>query len=307
MEKTPVIFLIFLISLVIVSAIVADDSDAGPGIKEGEGPMSIAPFGLEPGKDDRFPGGLLTPRKVPVLNDDSEFLADNIEKSEAMAVRLDETLIRLKAQGNDVEELETLIHDYSLLVEDSKMYFEMANVSESNETLATGTSEEAREEYLEKSRNRIIEANMLLKDIFHELRPYLAIHAKVSEGSTLSAEGTGTVVLSGDFDVKMSLSDGRLSYVDFMDDISVKTENMNEATITRVPDMQQELVSYENLIGNVSISGSGFILEVTGEDISLQASGQGEAELFGNGTYYIGKGAVPENKMIWTPPLFEND
>lgn len=308
MERAPVIFLMFLISLVIISAFVgADDNGPHPGDKREDGHMFTSPLNSARELDDKSPGSFFV-QNSQLIDDEKVFLEDNIAKSEAMALRLEETVRRLKAEGNDVDKLEKPVKDYTLLVENAKMYFEMANSSGSmNSNDSTSGSVQDEQEYQEKSRESIIQANMLLKDIFHELKPYLALHAKIPDGATLSAEGTGTVVLSGDLDVEMSLSDGKLSYVDFKDDIAIEMENTVEPELIRMPDMKQELVSYDNVTGSITLSGSGFIMELTGEDISLVAKGAGEAELFGNGTYFIGNDSVPETKQIWNPPLFEND
>ncbi|MDW7730829.1 MAG: hypothetical protein SCH66_00185 [Methanolobus sp.] len=311
MERTPAIFLMFLISLAVISALVgADDSGHSPWERRGDEPMSVSPLNSAREINDRSPG-IFHVQRTEILTDETTFLEDNIAKSEAMAQRLDETVSRLNAEGNDVDKLEKLVADYTSLVDNSKMYFEKANATDgidpTDSTGSTSGSAEDGHEYLERSRESIIQANLLLRDIFHELKPYLALHARIPDDARLSAEGTGTVVLSGDLDVDMSLSAGKLSYVDFKDDISIEMQDSTEPEMIRMPDMKQELVTYENLTGNLSLSGSGFIMELTGEDISLIARGTGEAELFGNGTYFIGNGSTPEMKQIWIPPLFENN
>lgn len=308
MERTPVIFLMFLISLAVISALVgADDSGHSPWERRGDEPMSVSPFNSAREINDRSPG-IFFVQRTEILTYETTFLEDNIAKSEAMAQRLDKTVSRLKAEGNDLEKLEKLVADYTSLVEDSRMYFEKANATDSvNGGGSTSQTTQERDEYFERSRESIMQSNLMLKDIFHELKPYLALHAKIPDGAKLSAEGTGTVVLSGDLDVDMTLADGKLSYVDFKDDVSVGMEDTIEPEITRMPDMKQELISYDNVTGSISLSGSRFIMELTGEDISLVAKGSGEAELFGNGTYFIGNDSIPEMKQIWTPPLFENN
>lgn len=308
MERTPVIFLMFLISLAVISALVgADDSGHSLWERRGDEPMHVNPLDSARELNDRSPG-IFFVQRTEILTDETTFLEDNIAKSEAMAQRLEQTVSRLKAEGNDVDELEKLVAEYSSLVDDSKMYFEKANSTGSvNDGGSASQTTQEGEEYLERSRESIMQSNQMLKDIFHELKPYLALHAKIPADKTLSAEGTGTIVLSGDFEVEMSLSEGKLSYVDFRDDFSIETEQGAEPEMIRMPDMKQELVSYENLTGNITLSGSGFIIELTGKDISLVAKGPGEAELFGNGTYFIGNGSTPEMKQIWIPPLFENN
>ncbi|WP_406655571.1 hypothetical protein V7O62_07180 [Methanolobus sp. ZRKC2] len=309
MKRTPVILLMFLISLVVISAFVgADNSDNDPWERRGDGPMSV--ISPNPAREfDKNPSGNFL--KLPFHANDVKFLEDNIEKSEIISLRLNDTVRRMKAEGNDVEKLEKLLEEYNLLVEDSKMYLEMANVPD-NVTQADITGSESKyseeeQKYLEESRKSIIRANLLLRDIFHEFRPYLAPHVRIPDNGNLSAEGKGTVILSGDLDVEISLSEGRISYVDFENDLSIEAEETTEPEIIRMPDMKREIVSYENLNGNITLSGSGFIMELTGENISLDATGTGKAELFGNGTYFIGNDSIPGKKHIWVSPLFENN
>jgi hypothetical protein len=307
MKGAVLIFLAILISMVIIS-------DFGPGndvISQEErrgGPMSF------PGHpDDQFPG-MVFGQDTQLTTDDRAMLEDIITKSELMSRRLEDSIARLKQEGEDVGNMEVLLAEYTRLVGDARMYLEMSNTSsgtvplnDSGDSSPVCTSEE---ECLVSSRESLIQANTRLKNIFDELRPYLAPHAMLPENARLIAQGSGTVVLLGDLDIHMSLSGGKISYLDFENDVSVRLENDVNPEISTT-DAKQKVISYNNVTGNITLSGSGFMVEIRGTDISLIARGAGKAELFGDGIYYIEDGNIPANipvkRQLWKPPLFENN
>ena len=309
MKRAPIVFLMILMSMVIISAFTGPDNISSPGDKR-EGPMS---FPRHPPSDKHFDDqfqGMLFGQDTQLIADDRAMLEDIILKSERMSRRLSDSIDRLKQEGEDVGNIEILLDEYTLLVGDARMYMEMSP-NASSDTVHVNDSEAStricanEEECLASSRESIIEANHRLKSIFAELSPYLAPHAGIPENASLVAQGNGTVVLLGDLDIDLSLSGGKISYVDFENDVSVRLENdvIPEVSTT---ELKQKVISYDNVTGNIQISGSGFMVEVIGDDISLVATGKGRAELFGDGIYYLENGNVPAKRQLWKPSLFEN-
>jgi len=313
MKGALILFLAILISMVIISDFGPDNDIISPEEQRwGTMPFTGHPSG-DRRLDDQF-SGMVFGQDAQLTTDDRAMLEDIITKSEIMSRRLADSIARLKQEGEDVGNMEVLLAEYTRLVGDSRMYLEMSNASsgtvplnDSEDSSLVCTSEE---ECLASSRESLLQANTRLKDIFGELRPYLAPHAMLPENASLVAQGSGTVVLLGDLDIHMSLSDGKISYVDFENDVSVRLENDVKPEVSAT-DAKQKVVSYNNVTGNITLSGSGLMVEIIGTDISLAATGAGKAELFGNGIYYIEDANVPANipvkRQLWKPPLFENN
>ncbi|WP_256621587.1 hypothetical protein [Methanolobus chelungpuianus] len=298
--------------MILVSAFIAPGSDIGSPERQGEGPLSQSERPHEDRRLDDFPDRFFI-RNTQVPSDRA-MLEDIITKSEKMSRRLAVSIAMLEQEGEDVKDMESLLEEYILLVSDARMYLEMSDMSagadsvnsSQNNSLNGSLTCQSEEECLERSRESITQANLRLKSIFGRLSPYLASHAVIPENGTLHAQGNGTIVLFGDLDVRLYVSHGNISYTDFNSDLTVRLENDPTPSISST-ETGQEIVSYKNMTGGVSLSGSGFMVEVAGEDISLIATGKGRSELFGNGIYYFEEGNVAGKKQIWKPPLFEND
>lgn len=312
MKQAPIIFVIILISMVVVSAFIGPGSDIGSPERQGDGPFSPSEGPHGDRRLDDFPDRFFI--HDTQVTSDRAMLEDIIAKSEIMSRRLAASIVMLKQEGEDVEDMEPLLEEYILLVSDARMYLEMSDMSAGadpvNSTLYSSMNSsltcQSEKECLERSRESITQANLRLKSIFGRLSPYLASHAVIPENGTLHAQGNGTIVIFGDLDVRLSVSRGSISYTDFNSDLAVRLENDATPSISGT-EAGQEVVSYTNINGNVSLSGSGFVVEVAGEDISLLATGKGRSELFGNGIYYFEEGSVAGKKQIWKPPLFENN
>lgn len=312
MKQAPIIFVIILISMVVVSAFIGPGSDITSPERRGEGPFSSSERPPGDRRLDNFPDRFFI--QDAQMTSDRAMLEDIIGKSEKISRRLAASIVLLKQEGEDVEDMESLLDEYTLLVSDARMYLEMSGTSAGtdvvnsslNDSLNSSFTCQSEEECLAKSRESVTQANLRLKSIFGKLIPYLAPHAVIPENGTLHAQGNGTIVLFGDLDIRLYVSHGNISYTDFNSDLAVRLENDPTPFISST-EAGQEIVSYTNIKGNVSLYGSGFMVEVVGEDISLLAMGKGRSELFGNGIYYFEEGNVPGKKQIWIPPLFEND
>ncbi|WP_292466419.1 hypothetical protein [Methanolobus sp.] len=302
MKRMPFVVLVFLMLLVVISGMVdSGDMQQHPDEREDRGDLlHKSPFTVResPHEDeyliDKFS------RLSPL--DETAFLEDNIHKSEDMVVRLDKVITGLKAEGNDINELEQTVNDYSRFVSEARTYLAQAENS---------SLEADKEQYLKLSRESIIRANSELKPIFDEIKSYLPGPLLISENSSLVARGSGISILSGDLDVDFFLSEGRFSIVDFSGDVQIKMEQdfESEEMPERGPDnglmVPHEAFSYANVTGNVSVSGSEFTVAMMADNIILRTTGTGEAELIGEGVYYFDDGTV-RNESNWVQPIFES-
>ncbi|WP_406660651.1 hypothetical protein V7O66_12555 [Methanolobus sp. ZRKC3] len=307
MKKLPLILLLFLLSLVIASALVHQE-DSRPHFEERRGEHGMYPSRpLYDGHKifDRPFGAFLSPISHM---DEMMILEDNIIKAESIIPRLGEFITLLEGEGNDVERMEVLLHEYSLLVKDARLYFELANNSESpmpeNGLQMPDMTEQ---EYQELSRKSIMQSNMLLKNIFDEFKPYISGRIVHTENRSFIAQGSGMVMLSGAFDVNVSVLNGKMSYMDIKKDHHLKFEDGREPQEITASDPRQKVVFYDNVSGNVTFSGSGYNLAVFGDNISLSSRGTGGVQFFGKGYYYFTDTDEPIQKQLWVPSLFENN
>jgi hypothetical protein len=308
MKKMPLIVLLFLIFLVIISGIVDSDGIQTPEYeKQVHHDMLLSPpYHLrEPPQAQH----LIVRISGPGLAvDERILLEDNILKSEEMVQRLDKAALRLKGKGENVSEFEQMIGNYSFLVSEARLYFELAENSSS-------VYDEQR--YMDLSRDNIILANSNLKPIFDNVKRYLQIPVVFYDNSSLIAEGSGLVILSGDLDADIFLSRGKFSVVDLAGDVVINTETeymqlfAPEGALVPAPvpgtPAPQKIYSNVDVTGNISISGSAFSAAIRAEMISLQATGTGSAELVGDGTYYFDYGPFRNSEKSWSVPIFENE
>lgn len=303
MKKTPLIVLLFLMVLVVISGMVdSGDMEQLPDERETHDKLLYkSPLTTKESHHEDDSPTILASRPSP--SDEIAFLEDNILKSEDMVERLNKVLTGMKAEGNDVTDLEQTVSDYSSFVSEARNYL----------TMAENTSfDDDKEKYLELSRESIIRANSELKPIFKEVKTYLPGPLVLSENNSLVASGNGIAILSGDLDVDFFLSEGRFSVVDFSGDVLIGTEY--ELTREEIPErmpgddtmVPHDVVSYINVTGNISISGSEFTVAMMAGNINLLVTGTGEAELVGNGTYYFDNGTAG-NENNWVKPIFESD
>ena len=306
MNKSPLILLLFLLSLVIASALI-DSDDVDPRFEDGRGDKylhSSHPFDYHRSSAGNF--GSFMERPDPNA-DEMFFLEDNIIKAEAISPRISEFVAFAKEEGNDVERVSILLDEYNLLLKDARLYFELANgstvrVPEDDVNIPEMTQEE----YQDLSRRSIMQANMLLKDIFRELRPYISGNVVRIGDDSFVAEGSGMVMLSGDLDIDLSVLNGKISYMDLKKDLNVGFENGDKVHET-VWGSSKNMVLYENFTGNVTFSGSGYNLAIIGDDLTLSSSGTGEVQFFGRGYYYFTDTDGPVKKQLWVPSLVENN
>lgn len=300
MKRMPLIVLLLLILLVVISGVSkpGDMQQYSDGRQEHEGLLLPPPFDMRESPEEKR---MFFFMYSSASEDRRSFLEDNIEKSETVVERLNNVIRRLKEEGNDVRELEQMVYDYDVLVSEARKYFEMAENS---------SSDSGRQKYLELSRERIIDANSRLKPIMDGIKTYLPGPIQISN-NTLVAQGSGIAILSGSFDISLSLSEGKFSVVDFADDVVIGNEYEYErgSVPHRVPvsDMlsHHDIISYVDVNGNVSMSGSSFSVAIMADRIEIVAKGTGEVELVGKGTYNSDRVPSQDAQNVWIAPIFE--
>lgn len=237
-------------------------------------------------------------------------LAENIVKAEAISARLELGIQYLKEQGKDVSRLESLLEEYNGLVEEAKHYLELAaSASEENSTgtnngSENGLSEEStKKEYLIQSQKSMIRASLVLKDIFEEFKLLMPGSEELNETDRLSAEGEGKVTLMGSFDLRLHLEEGEVAVMS--PDSIIKIEGDYELEIKEGrPD---NIFVYHVQSADLEVSGSRKILLLSGENITVEADGEGYATFLGNGTYSVeDTGGIKEEEQ-WAVESFFNE
>lgn len=252
---------------------------------------------------------------------DAVFILDrNIKKAEIISARLEEGIQHFKAEGKDVSKLEALLQKYNLLVEDAKKYRALADsavAGEKNRSIINSdlenyssdtdlenySSDNTRKEYLISSQKSMIQANIVLKEIFNEFQRLMPGSEEINNTSRLIAAGDGRASLVGSFTLNLHLERGVISIPDPSSDseINITGDYVSE----KKTDMQENVLNlFHILSADMKISGSRKTVLIRGSNINLTASGGEGYVLFqGNGTYRIEEagGAIEEHS--WANPL----
>lgn len=246
------------------------------------------------------------------MQDAELMLGENIAKAEAISARLEPGVQYLKEQGKNVSRLESLLEEYNGLVEEAKSYLELAksasegeNTTGKNNGLEDGLSEESPErEYLIQSQKSMIQASIVLKDIFEEFKLLLPGSEELNETDRLSAEGEGKVTLMGSFDLKMHLEEGEVAVMS--PDSIIKIEG--DYSLEIVEEQPDNIFVYHVKSADLEVSGSRKILLLNGENITVEADGEGHATLLGNGTYSVeNSGGIKKEEQWAKEPPFLNE
>jgi len=231
---------------------------------------------------------------VPSLRDATLLLDENIKKAEVISARLDPGVQHLREQGKDVSRLESLLEEYNGLVEEAKNYRALAASVAGEEYSSSGMNEDSEDglpvessekEYLIQSQKSMIRANLVLKDIFEEFKRLMPGSGELNETDRLSAEGEGRVTLMGSFDLNLHLQEGEMAVMDLSPDSIIQIEG--DYTLEIKDGRQENMLIYHIQSADVEISGSRKVLMLIGENITVEADGEGYAAFFGNGTFSI--------------------
>ncbi|AKB74752.1 ATPase involved in DNA repair [Methanosarcina lacustris Z-7289] len=250
--------------------------------------MHIDPHGPPPDMPSEGRGSAQSLQNAKLLLD------ENLEKAESISSRLDPGVQYLKEQGKDVSRLESLLEEYRGLVDEAKNYRALAASSSEGEDSSPGVNEDSEDgipvessekEYLIQSQKSMIRANLVLKDIFDEFKRLMPGSRELKEPDRLSAEGEGRVTLMGRFDLNLHLQEGEMAVMELSPDSTINIEG--DYTLEIKDGRQENMRIYHIQSADVKISGSHKMLLLSGENITVEADGEGYAAFFGNGTYSI--------------------
>jgi hypothetical protein len=247
---------------------------------------------------------------VKNLGDATSLLDRNIEKAGVISLRLEEGIQQFKAEGKDVRTLEALLKKYNLLVEEAKNNRTLAdsvidkenNISALNSNLENNSSGMTRREYLIESQKSMIEANIVLKDIFNELHHLEPGNEEINSTSKLNATGDGRVSLFGNFTLNLHLEEGDVFIPYLSPDSNI--EITGDYDYVKDTEMQNNVRIYHIDSADMKISGSRKTVELKGVNISLNVSeGEGSAFFLGNGTYRIEAEGGIIKEQRWAKPF----
>jgi hypothetical protein len=264
--------------------------------------------------NDGIPSDPHQPSAVPEGQDSLQnaalMLAGNIEKAEAISARLEPGVQYLRDQGKDVSRLESLIEEYNGLVDEAKYYLDLAVSSSDKEESPAGTNNGSAEgevytekDYLIQSQKSMVQASLVLKDIFDEFKLLMPGNEELNETDRLNATGDGKVALMGSFDLKLHLEDGEIAVMSPDSVIKIEGDYVLEIKEGR-PD---DIFVYYIQSADLEISGPRKTLMLNGENITVEADGEGYASFFGNGTYSVENASGVQKEEQWAVDSFLND
>jgi hypothetical protein len=240
------------------------------------------------------------------------FLLDrNIEKAEIISSRIEEGIKHFKAEGKDVSKLEVLLKEYNARIEDAKKlraFADSIGVEDQNSSIKSSemennSFEDTRREYLIKSQNSMIQANIVLKEIFNEFQRLMPGSEAINNTSKLSAAGDGKASLIGNFTIGLHLERGDVAIFDLSPDSEINITG--DYVFEKKTDMQENVLNlFHVFFADMNISGSSKTVLIRGSNISLNAAGgEGYVLLQGNGTYRIEEihGIIKEQN--WANPF----
>ncbi|WP_319507098.1 hypothetical protein [uncultured Methanolobus sp.] len=141
-----------------------------------------------------------------------------IRVSETMALRLENEIARIEKNGEDVTGLQEMLGEYKAHIAEAKEYREQAmNANTNREKQSQGFQN------MKQVGLSIKEANAVLRNMLTELKQHREGLVSLSADETLTAEGDGTAVLSGNFVLSFNADDVILVVKDMAGDAQVDT------------------------------------------------------------------------------------
>jgi hypothetical protein len=213
-----------------------------------------------------------------------------VKTSENMALRMENEIARLESNGEDVTELRSMLEEYRTLVSEAKAYQLQA---------ATAINADEKAELVRNMNmagQKIKEANVLLKDMLRQLKQHREGLVVFTGNTTLTAEGNGTAVLSGNLTLNFSATDAKLVIKDMAGDAVINTNDASYGSSNidaGNSDSNNRAFVFHNLTGTVTIEGSRLTVMIRSEETSLSVDGEGTAVLSGEGSYEL-NGATKE-------------
>ncbi|MBC7086090.1 MAG: hypothetical protein H5T43_06985 [Methanomethylovorans sp.] len=219
-------------------------------------------------------------------NTRTKFVEDKVglylNKSVSLSQRLSKEIDTLRQQGENTTELDKLLKEYESLIEQATLNRERAREAYQNGDYASRN-------YWSASVENLKEANSVLAEISQIIKVYRQGVVFLNADDSLTAEGNGTVVISGDVEAKITMSNAQLVIKDHAGDGKIKIVDENSEIImdldNSLTDSPEKAIVYSDLTGKVSITGSRLTVMIRGNNLYLEVEGIGNAMLTGSGIY----------------------
>ncbi|RNI12914.1 hypothetical protein EFE42_07500 [Methanohalophilus sp. RSK] len=222
-------------------------------------------------------------RSLNVMNG----IGNYIDEADSISERLESEIERLNESGVDTTDVELMLERYNTLIENASEYRELALDEEqgSSESLA----------YMQQAVDATRQANDVLRDILEFLKDHRPGFANLSDDTNVSANGNGTAVISGNFDINLSATDAKLVVKDLAGDATIEMDGEYERiTLEESMGRGTPAAVYLDFTGDAHINGSRLTMMVSGGNISIDATGTGSTVFTGEGTY-----ATDSETMDW--------
>lgn len=207
-----------------------------------------------------------------------------IKTSENMAVRLENEIARLESNGEDVTELKAMLEEYRILISEAKAYqLQAVNATDANERAEIVKN-------MNMAGQKIREANTLLREMLKSLKQHREGLVVLAGNETLTAEGKGTAVISGDITLSFTATDAKLVIKDMAGDAVINTSEASYGSSNidaGNSSSNNRAFVFHNLTGTVIIEGSRLTVMIRSEDMSLSVDGEGTVVLSGDGSYEL--------------------
>lgn len=231
-------------------------------------------------------------------------LDNYLAKSDALSLRIEGEINRLRDAGEDVEDLEEMLAEYNELIEEAKQNQELARETIRDRNGDDDDSVDEANKYMREATRNIQEANKVLKDLFDELKSHRRGGSVSLDGAgTLTTEGSGTAVFSGNLTIDINATDAKLVIKDLVGDAEIIIEGeytkVNDDDEDEEDDDSNRALVYHDFTGTAHITGSRLTVMVHGDDLSITAEGEGSSILSGRGSYNVDKDGVSSDEMKW--------
>ncbi len=222
-------------------------------------------------------------------------------KSESLSLRLESEIERLNAEGEDTEELEEMLAEYNELIGEAKQNQERAGETIQNRNGQSDDDVSDANQYMHQATENIQEANKVLKEIFDELKSHrIGGSVSLDGAETLTTEGNGTAVFSGNLSMTINATNAKLVIKDLAGDAEINiTGDYTPVNENEEDDDNNRAFVYHNFTGTAHITGSRLTVMVHGDDLNITAEGDGSSILSGRGSYNVEKAGVSSEEMKW--------
>ena len=244
-------------------------------------------------------------------------LNNYLVKSDAIALRIESEIKRISEAGENVEELEEMLAKYNELIGQAKENQELARETIRNRNGDDEGSIDDANRYMREATRNIQEANKVLKELFDELKSHRRGGSVSLDGAgTLTTEGSGTAVFSGDLNMTISATNAKLVIKDLAGDAEIiidgeytKVNDDDDSEAGEEGDAGDEedeadddnnrALVYHDFTGTTHITGSRLTVMIHGDDLTITAEGEGSSILSGRGSYNVEKAGVSSEDMNW--------